>query len=211
MKKLRTLIALALAGVAAAGVACRTEQPAVTEAVQPKTTKPRTAYFIPFGDFPATQIQSLADYYHQKLKLECEVLPPIDIPVDAINKDRQQIVAERLIDGLRVAHPDLAAHRDAVLIGITDNDMYLESENWAFAFASRDEGARAAVVSSARMNLHYPGEPPDQAKQEIRLRKMVAKSIGILCFNLPQNDNPRSVLYNGIMGIQELDQVGEDF
>jgi hypothetical protein len=40
---------------------------------------------------------------------------------------------------------------------------------------------------------------------------MVTKDIGILYYGLPQSDNPRSVLYNGILGIQELDSVGEEF
>jgi hypothetical protein len=44
-----------------------------------------------------------------------------------------------------------------------------------------------------------------------RLRKIVTKDIGILYFGLPQSTDPKSVLYNGIMGIEELDNVGEEF
>ena len=44
-----------------------------------------------------------------------------------------------------------------------------------------------------------------------RLRKIVTKDIGILYYGLPHSDNPHSVLYNQIMGIEELDAVGEDF
>ena len=40
---------------------------------------------------------------------------------------------------------------------------------------------------------------------------MVSKDIGILYYGLPQSPNPRSVLYNEIAGLQELDNVGEDF
>jgi len=61
------------------------------------------------------------------------------------------------------------------------------------------------------MSLHYIGQPMDLNLSETRLRKMVTKDIGILYFGRPQNQNPKSVLYNGIMGIEELDQVGEDF
>jgi hypothetical protein len=61
------------------------------------------------------------------------------------------------------------------------------------------------------MSLHYIGQPVDLNLSETRLRKMVTKDIGILYYGLPQNQNPKSVLYNGIMGIEELDQVGEDF
>ena len=61
------------------------------------------------------------------------------------------------------------------------------------------------------MSLHYIGEPSDLNLSGTRLRKMVTKDIGILYYGLPQSQNPSSVLYNGIMGIEELDQVGEDF
>jgi hypothetical protein len=40
---------------------------------------------------------------------------------------------------------------------------------------------------------------------------MVKKDIGILYYGLSQSHNPKSVLYNGILGIQELDAVGDDF
>jgi hypothetical protein len=61
------------------------------------------------------------------------------------------------------------------------------------------------------MRLHYAGEPPDENFAETRLRKMVTKDIGILYYGLAPNHNPRSVLYNQILGIEELDQVGEEF
>jgi len=40
---------------------------------------------------------------------------------------------------------------------------------------------------------------------------MVTKDIGILYYGLPQSSNPNSVLYNRILGIEELDAVGEQF
>ena len=61
------------------------------------------------------------------------------------------------------------------------------------------------------MGLHYAGEPVDGSDPETRLRKMVTKAIAILYYGKPQSNNPRSVLYNQIGGIEELDQVGEDF
>lgn len=40
---------------------------------------------------------------------------------------------------------------------------------------------------------------------------MLTKSIGILYFNLKPTDNPRSVLYSNVLGLEELDAMGEDF
>jgi len=61
------------------------------------------------------------------------------------------------------------------------------------------------------MNLHYSDQPFWGSSANIRLRKVVTKDIGIFYYGLSQSDNPRSVLYNGILGIQELDAVGEEF
>ncbi len=61
------------------------------------------------------------------------------------------------------------------------------------------------------MSLHYLGEPSEEATLRKRLRKVVTKDIGLLYYGKPDSDNPRSVLYNNIMGIQELDHVTENF
>jgi len=130
---------------------------------------------------------------------------------NAIDPRRQQLVAERLIASVRRAFPTLANDPNVILIGFTSNDMYPLSMNWRFAFGWRTASTRAAVVSTARMDLHYPGEPSGIALPETRLRKMVAKDIGILYYGLPESNNPRSVLYGQILGIQELDAVSEEF
>ncbi len=83
--------------------------------------------------------------------------------------------------------------------------------NWRFAFGWRVVNARTAVVSTARMSLHYKGEPFWGTSVKVRMRKIVTKDIGILYYGLSQSDNPKSVLYNSILGIQELDKVGEGF
>lgn len=61
------------------------------------------------------------------------------------------------------------------------------------------------------MDLHYPGEPGFEATVTKRLRKVVHQGIGILYCGKSVNGNPKSVLYSGILGIQELDPVSEDF
>jgi hypothetical protein len=43
------------------------------------------------------------------------------------------------------------------------------------------------------------------------VHKMVMKDIGILYYQMPPNNNPKSVLYNSIDGLEELDVMDEDF
>ena len=168
-------------------------------------------YFVPIGDFPVDQLQNLAQYYHEKYDLEITVVNRV--PVDPATRDasRGQLMAESLAASLRNSVSDHGGEPGSILIGFTSEDIYPTSKNWQFAFGWRLGESRSAVVSSARLSLPDIGQPLERDLPGKRLRKIVTKDIGILYYGLPQNQNPKSVLYNQIMGIEELDQVGEDF
>ena len=178
--------------------------PALNELLQ-------TVYFVPIGDAPMSEINALINHYREKFGIEIQALPPLALNSANLDTDRQQLIAETLLDSMRQAHADYAGNRSVILIGITRQDMYPRGENWQFCFGQRVVGLRAAVVSTARMALHYPGEPTSEATLAVRLRKVVTKDIGIMYFEKSSNNNPRSVLYDGILGIEELDRVTEDF
>ena len=185
-------------------------QPTIASSGSPATqTGGSKIYFVPIADFPAEQLQALVQYYHQKYSLEITVVD--SIPVDPATKDasRQQLIAEKLTASIRNSVPELSPR--AILIGFTSEDIYPTSKNWQFAFGWRIPESRTAVVSTARLSLPDVGQSLGRGALGTRLRKIVTKDIGILYFGLPQSQNPNSVLYNQIMGIQELDQVGEDF
>ena len=166
-------------------------------------------YLVPIGDVPVDQMQRLADYYHERFGLDIPILKAFPVPADAMDANRNQLRAEKLTNEMRSNFPHLADDPKAILIGVTSQDIYLVSMNWRFAFGWRDANTRTAVVSTARMNLRYLGNLFPNS--EVRLRKMVTKDVGILYYGLPQSDNPKSVLYNGILGIQELDSISEEF
>jgi predicted Zn-dependent protease len=202
------LIALILGWVAYSRMSF---QPAsASSPLVPKTEGSRIC-FVPIADFPTEKIESLVRYYRQKYNLEIAILNRI--PVDSGTKDdsRQQLVAEKLAESVRSGVPKYAHDPKVILIGFTAEDIYPVSQNWRFAFGWRLGSTNSAVVSTARMGLHYAGEPSDPTLPDTRLRKMVTKDIGILYYGLSQSSNPKSVLYNQIMGIEELDEVGEDF
>ncbi len=165
-------------------------------------------YFVPIGNFPREQLDQLAKYYHRKYGVPIAVAQ--QLPVDPATKDesREQLIAEALVASMRSHFAENA--RKAVLIGFTSEDIYPASQSWPFAFGWRITSDRTAVVSTARMDLNYAGEPSGVNLPDTRLKKVVTKNIGILYYGLPQSANPTSVLYDQILGIQELDQVGED-
>ncbi len=61
------------------------------------------------------------------------------------------------------------------------------------------------------MNPTIFDNAPDDALIQSRLRKMVNKNIGIMCYGRSQNTNPRSVLFGNVGGTDELDLMTEDF
>jgi predicted Zn-dependent protease len=163
-------------------------------------------YFIPLGDFPSSTTEDLIVHYQSKYGLSIEARPNLPLKFSVVNTARQQLIAEELIALIKSAYPDLVSNTEAIIIGLTTEDMYIAQYNWQFSFGWRQEG-KYAVVSNARMSL---GDPSEE-QQKARLRKMVSKNIGILYYRLPQSNDPRSVLYKDIGGISELDYMGEEF
>ena len=171
-------------------------------------------YLIPLGGFPAEQANDLASFYQNKYGLRVETLPNVNLTPSAINRERKQLIAEETVEIMKLANPNLKNDPNAILIGLTMEDMYIAKLNLRFSFSFRDQG-KYAVVSCGRMVLPQTGRfklhPASEELVLSRLRKMVTKNIGILFYHLPQSDDPRSVLYRNVGGIEELDNMGEDF
>jgi len=71
---------------------------------------------------------------------------------------------------------------------------------WAFAFSVRNESV--AVISTFRMNPRNLGAGMNDAVLQSRLRKMVAKNVALLLYNLPASSDPHSLLFDGIDGVE---------
>jgi predicted Zn-dependent protease len=167
-------------------------------------------YFVPLGDIPSLSLQRLVTFYKQKFRLAIKTLPGLPLERSSVDRQRRQLIAEELIEFMKRGYPRLANNPRVILIGITEFDMYIRRYNWQFSFSYRAQN-QFAVVSSARLDPVIFGQPADQSLLQTRLRKVITKNIGILYFHLPQSNNPRSVLYRSILGIDDLDRVGEDF
>lgn len=167
--------------------------------------------FVPVGDFPSEQLSRLVDYYRLRYNLEISISKAIPVDPSVRDAARGQLMAEEFALSIRRSVPEYADDLNTILIGFTSEDMYPTSQDWQFAFGWRQGTTRTAVVSTARLDLTNQGIPASADIVSSRLRKIVTKDIGILYYGLPQSGNPQSVLYNQIMGIEELDQIGEDF
>ena len=165
----------------------------------------RNVYLAPMGDFPREEAQALVAHYREKFGLAIEITESMALPADAFDYERNQVGAERLLEA--IAASDVAVdHPDAVIIGLTKVDMYIEWSEWRYAYALRSDGSHA-VISTARFGAYRA----DEAKQLQRLRKMLTKNLGILYYGLGQSEDPGSVMYGPILGPDDLDAVSEDF
>ena len=167
-------------------------------------------YFAAVGEMRSVHLDVLQAYYKQRYDLTIEILPPIGLEPMVVDERRRQLIAEELIELMKRRYPEHARSPQSIVIGITEGDMYIREVNWRFAFARRD-GDRFAIVSSARMDPVSFGYLPDEELLQTRLRKMLSKNIGIMYYKLPQKSDRRSVMFGPILGIDDLDSMGEDF
>lgn len=165
----------------------------------------RSLHFVPIDMFPNSDVDALVNHFRTKYGLEVRVEPRIPASRETFDFARSQTQAELLVHVLRDL--PVAADPNAVIIGLTAGDIYIAArQDWRFAYGLR-ETDRFAVISSARLD----GHPPNAELRMERVRKMVTKYVGVQFYRLPESSNPRSVLYNNILGPDDLDRMSEEF
>jgi YD repeat-containing protein len=169
-----------------------------------------TVYLVPLGKPQSLISADLLSYYRQKYNLELSILAPVPLPTWTKDEVRHQFIAEELVEAMKRAYPQFANDPDAMLIGVTDEDMYISEMDWSYAFSWRQE-ERFAVVSTARMDPVFFKQPADPRVVERRARKMITKDIGLLYYRLQPSYDFSSVLYNSIDDVEDLDYMGEGF
>jgi predicted Zn-dependent protease len=166
---------------------------------------------VPVGA-SAERVAALDEIFRTELKLETAILPAIAPDPTALDKRRKQLVAEKLADQIRAEHRHLVSTGRVVVIGVTDQDMFARAfPKRGFAFSHRDSSSSIAVVSTFRMDPRNLGTGINDAVLQSRLRKMVAKNVGMLLYGLPASSDPHSLLFSGIDGVDELDFIDERF
>ncbi len=167
-------------------------------------------YFVPLGDFSAASLTKFANSTKQKTGIDVIVTQPLPFALATVDKRRQQVIAEEAINLMRGRYPELASDPNAILIGLTNEDLFIRAHDDQYAFCYRML-ERFAVVSSARMDQTNLGGSANDLLTESRMRKMLLKNIGILYYRLPVNHNPKSLLFEDVEEVADLDKMGEDF
>jgi YD repeat-containing protein len=185
-----------------------------TESATPATLKDLegrgSVYLVPLGKPQEVLSNDLLSFYRKKYGIQLRVLDPVSLPDWTKDEIREQLIAEELVEAMKRANPQLAGDPNVILIGVTDQDMYISQVAWSYAYNWRQE-ERFGVVSTARMDPVFEKEPANPKLLEERARKMITKNIGLLYYHLQLSHNYSSVLYGSIDDLDDLDEIGEDF
>ena len=166
-------------------------------------------YIVPIGDVQGLGLDELPEFYRSRHGLSVQLLEPVPLGPRARNTARKQLIFGELIRVMHARYPHLAKDKAAFLIGITDEDMYIESLNWNFAYTAYNAPRRVGVVSSARFMPHpLAGH---ETLLRARVRKMVSRTIGVIVFDLPPSDDPSSVMYRDLYGSASADLMSDSF
>lgn len=163
----------------------------------------RSVTLVTIGSFNEPSVQLLARHLRTRLQVRVVRAAAVPVPSGSYDGSRRQYVAEKLLAQLE------HSYGRGVVIGITDQDIYMVNRAYRYVFSIRDQ--RASVVSSARMDPRFYGLPPDAELWYSRLDKMANKMVGVLALGRRESSNPRSGLFGGILGVDDLDFMTEAF
>jgi tetratricopeptide (TPR) repeat protein len=81
-------------------------------------------YLVPLGTFPPATLERLVAHYKQKTGVEAIPMAPIPMALSTIDRRRQQVIAEEAITFMTRKYPQLAEDPNAIVIGLTTDDIY---------------------------------------------------------------------------------------
>jgi YD repeat-containing protein len=171
-----------------------------------------TVYMVPLGPVKSVTVAPLLAELRNRYGLQLQLLPMIPLPAWAENVSRKQFVAEDLITAMKLAYPKLEADPQAIVIGLTDADMYISQVSWNYGFSFREE-ERFAVISSAHLSESESeaNKPVGADVLQKRLTKVFIRDIGILHYRLQPSHDYSSILSRNIDDATDLDDIGDDY
>jgi YD repeat-containing protein len=167
-------------------------------------------FLVPFGDASKLLTTQLLDYYRQKYGLTLHLQPNIPVPEWVRDWPQRQLVADELVEAMKEACPDLARDPKNVLIGVTQEDMYISGLDWKFALNYRAP-LGGAVISTARLDPVFYGQPAAPNLMATRLRKLLTKNIGLTYYHMELSGDPSSILYDDVETMKTLDGMSDEY
>ena len=170
----------------------------------------RRVCLAPIGFVNASIVTSLVEHYREQYGLNVTVLTPNSVPGDLAPQRNEQIDAISLIEYMGSLFPDAFADPDAALIGLTPLDIYDQRSDFRFVFGVKGTlYDPKAVMSTFRMNPETFFGGPDRELLLERTRKFLTRYIGLLYYGLEPSPDRDSPLYDNILSLSDVDNLGE--
>src|SRR4051812_4351209 len=74
-------------------------------------------YLVPVGEFSSSLSTELVEHYKKRFNVSVALLPRISLEARAIDNSRRQLIAEELIETIRLKCQDLVNSPKAIVIG----------------------------------------------------------------------------------------------
>jgi archaemetzincin len=143
---------------------------------------------VPINAVDAAFLDRLATCLEERFLASARVERSLVVPRSTLNATRGQLFVATLNAKVQRTRPD----SDAVLLAITDFDLYKTSHR--FVFGDADDAQETAIVSIHRLRSEFYGEPADS---NLLFQRTLKESIHELghAFGLKHCYNARCAMY----------------
>jgi YD repeat-containing protein len=164
-------------------------------------------YLVPLDAASASDIAALPDYYKARLGLDVTLLPVQKLDPYAVNQNTNQVIAETALISMAERQPRMAEDMDAVMIGVTSQDMNFQSLN--LGYANNFRSGRFSIISTARLHAMpwYAGDNLEVFA--VRTRKMITRSLLLLHYPVNASSDITSAVTNDVYTLADIDAMGE--
>jgi YD repeat-containing protein len=170
---------------------------------------PGLVYLLPLDNDSVSDIKDLPAYFKARLGLDVTILPIQQLPPDAVDPNSKQLIGEAALDSIERAHQNILDNMDAVIIGITSQDLNIQAYRWGFATNFRR--GRFGIVSTARLHSMPPFAGANPEVFPVRVRKLITKNLAILHYQFGLVPDPTSALATSAFTFEDVDEMGENF
>ena len=173
-------------------------------------SKPAKIIIIPMDGVDNNLINNVSNYIQDKHNLKTKVYPHMGYSDKMFNPETEQYYAEAIASSaVSVFASTSTTISDKAIIVITDKDINHKRSTLRFVFSSHYNKFNLSVISTARINTNNYGLDPDGDLLTSRLYKLVNKSLGLNYYKYKQTNDRSSVMYGPILGVQDLDVIGD--
>ena len=167
-------------------------------------------YFVPIGNMSDKYKLELLAHFEKTFPLKFSFTPYLKLRKGMIDPKTRQVFADKILQYLDKDFGSYSDNEKAIYIAVTHVDMRTSKESEAATVTDHKDG-RFAVVANRRMMPQLTGSVLLINIDTVlaNTRKMISRNIGMLYYNKPANNDPKSVLYRKLTSVQILDNMQE--